>query len=122
MFNQVTKRYAADIAGLVTKVPAAERHLSAPTCQPERRKMSGRNEISERRINKLRELIAAAERDGVGAKKMVLRLTLGDAAELKRDRSVATHEISFSKGEMRFLGVKVVEGGISVSSLDRTAA
>ncbi len=83
--------------------------------------MSGRNEISERRINKLRALIAAAASDGVGPKAMLLRLTLGDAAELKRDRSVATHEISFVNGEMRFLGVKVIEGGISVSSLDCSA-
>jgi len=61
-----------------------------------------------------------AERDGCEAGDMLLRLTLGDASELKRDRSVATAEISFAKGEMRFLGVKVLEGGISVSTLERT--
>ncbi len=80
--------------------------------------MAGRDDISRRRIQKLRDLIAAAERDGAKTGALLLHLTLGDASEIKRDRSVATHEISFKNGEMRFLGVKVVEGGVSVSKLD----
>ena len=84
--------------------------------------MAGQGEISKRRIQKLRDLIAAAERDGSKPGSMLLRLTLGDASELKRDRSVATHEISFKDGEMRFLGVKVEEGGVSLSSLDKSPA
>ncbi len=84
--------------------------------------MSGRGLISRRRIQNLREMIAAAERDGAKPASMLLRLTLGDASELKRDSSVGVHEISFKEGEMRFLGVKVAEGGITVSSLDRAPA
>jgi hypothetical protein len=80
--------------------------------------MLGRNPISERRIQKLRDLIATAERDGVKPAAMLLHLTLGDASEIKRDSSVAVHEISFKNGEMRFLGVKVSEGGVSVSRLE----
>ena len=84
--------------------------------------MSGRAEISRRRIQKLRDLIAAAEREGAKPADLLLHLTLGDASEIKRDRSVATDEISFRDGEMRFVGVKVLEGGVSVSRLDRQAA
>ncbi len=80
--------------------------------------MSGRQAVSTKRIQKLRDLIAAAERDGAKPQSLLPRLTLGDASELKRDPSVALEEISFAKGEMRFLGIKVVEGGVSVSSLD----
>jgi hypothetical protein len=66
-----------------------------------------------------RHAIAAAEADGVAREAMVLRLTLRDDAELKRDPAVAMDEISFVGGEMRFLGVRVVAGGVPVSSLDR---
>lgn len=81
--------------------------------------MSGRHEVSRKRIQRLRDLIAAAQADGVKPAKLLLRLTLGDATEIKRDASVAVHEISFKDGEMRFLGIKVAEGGVSVSTLDR---
>ena len=65
-----------------------------------------------------RAAIAQAEEDGIAKTKMVLRLTLRDAAELKRDPAVAVEEISFKDGEMRFLGVKVAPGGVTTSSLD----
>lgn len=74
--------------------------------------------ISTKRVQKLRDLIAAALRNGSDPAHLVLRLTLGDASELRRDRSVALHEIRFDQGEMRFLGVRVAEGGITVSRLD----
>jgi hypothetical protein len=80
--------------------------------------MSGKIVISSKRIQKLRDLIAAAEREGAEPSDMVLRLTLGDSSELRRDRSVGLHEIRFENGEMRFLGVRVAEGGITVSRLD----
>jgi hypothetical protein len=68
---------------------------------------------------RFRRLIAEAEGEGVERAAMVLRITLGDEAKLKRDPSVATEEISFLKGEMRFLGVKVVAGTVRESELDR---
>jgi hypothetical protein len=66
-----------------------------------------------------RHAIAAAEADGVAREAMVLRLTLRDDAELKRDPAVGLDEIRFADGEMRFLGVRVVVGGVPVSTLDR---
>jgi hypothetical protein len=84
--------------------------------------MSVQIAMSSKRIQNLRNLIAAAERDGCKPDAMLLHLTLGDASELKRDRSVAVHEISFSEEGMKFLGVKVVQGGVTVSSLDRAPA
>ncbi|HEY3694392.1 hypothetical protein [Phenylobacterium sp.] len=84
--------------------------------------MSGKALISSKRIQKLRDLIATAEREGAGPGDMLLRLTLGDASELRRDRSVALHEIRFAEGEMHFLGVKVLEGGVTASRLDLASA
>lgn len=74
------------------------------------------------RIKRLRSLILAAEQEGVAPGDLVLRLTLGDVYELKRDRSVAIEEISFVGGVMRFLGVQVEEGGVEASSLERRTA
>ncbi len=68
-----------------------------------------------------RQAIAQAESDGIDKKKMTLRVTMRDESELKRDRTVRVDEISFKDGEMRFLGVKVVSGGITSSTLDRGA-
>jgi hypothetical protein len=48
---------------------------------------------------------------------MVLRLTLTDVSKLKRDTSLAVADISFSSGAMRFLGVRVEEGGVAESVL-----
>ncbi|HZZ35192.1 MAG TPA: hypothetical protein VFE03_05670 [Caulobacteraceae bacterium] len=53
---------------------------------------------------------------------MTLRLTLGDVAALKRDRSLALEEISFANGEMRFRGVKVIAGGLAASELQFEAS
>jgi len=66
-----------------------------------------------------RKAIEQAELEGVAREQMTLRLTLRDDSRLKRDRTLALEDISFSDGEMRFLGVKVVAGGITSSSLDR---
>jgi len=65
-----------------------------------------------------RAAIAQAELDGIAKAQMTLRLTLRDESELKRDPAIGLEEISFADGEMRFLGVKVAPGGVTVSSLD----
>lgn len=65
-----------------------------------------------------RAAIDKALEAGVDRKHMLLRLTHGDAAELKRDRTLAVEDISFKDGVMRFLGVKVEYGGITTSRLD----
>ncbi|MBV9993796.1 MAG: hypothetical protein JO127_01160 [Caulobacteraceae bacterium] len=64
--------------------------------------------------------IERAEADGVARDDMTLRLTFGDASQLKRDVSVPLADISFTKGVMRFLGVKVTQGGVAVSVLERS--
>lgn len=64
------------------------------------------------------EAITAQIAEGVAADTMVLHLTRRDAANLRRDPSVPLEAISFSDGEMRLLGVKVVTGGVEVSSLE----
>jgi hypothetical protein len=73
------------------------------------------------RIKQLRQWIAAAELEGHAAGDMLLRLTCGDAAALKRHPDVAVHEISFAMGEMRFIGVRVQEGSVTTSTLDVAA-
>lgn len=65
-----------------------------------------------------RAAIEKATQEGYGIDDMLLRLTLGDASELKRDRTLALEDISFKGGVMRFLGVKVAPGGITTSRLD----
>ena len=67
----------------------------------------------------LRAAIEAAKAEGVAAEEMTLRLTLGDALKLKRDPQIPVADISFAKGEMRFLGVRIEEGGVAASVLDR---
>jgi len=69
-------------------------------------------------IDDLRAAIVGAEAEGTAAGDMVLRLTFRDAALLKRSPVIGVHEISFSDGEMSFLGVKVVVGSVTVSALD----
>lgn len=68
-----------------------------------------------------RGAIAQALEDGVASDDMTLRLTLGDAANLRKDRSIPIADISFVGGEMRLLGVRVISGGIDRSGLDITA-
>ncbi len=58
-----------------------------------------------------RRAIEQAEADGVSKDDLVLRLTLSDTADLKRDPTIPLEDISFSEGVMRFLGVKVAAGG-----------
>lgn len=65
-----------------------------------------------------RAAIDKALEAGVDRKDMLLRLTHGDASELKRDRTLAVEDISFKDGVMRFLGVKVAPGGVTTSRLD----
>jgi len=66
-----------------------------------------------------RQRIADALADGAAIGDLTLRLTLGDARRLRRDTDVALDAISYNGGEMRFLGVKVVEGGVDASTLER---
>jgi hypothetical protein len=65
-----------------------------------------------------RTAIEKAEAEGARRDEMVLRLTSRDAADLKRDKTIAVADISFAGGVMRFLGVKVVQGGLEASALD----
>ena len=67
----------------------------------------------------LRTQIEKAEAEGVTREDMTLKLTLGDVSQLKRDASLAVSDISFTGGVMRFLGVKVEQGGVTSSLLDR---
>jgi len=66
---------------------------------------------------RLREQIEKAEAGGADRDQMTLRLTLGDASLLKRDPGIAVSDISFDGGTMRYLGVKVQEGGVAESEL-----
>jgi hypothetical protein len=69
---------------------------------------------------RFRAEIEKAEAAGVARKDMTLRLTLGDASQLKRDPSVAVEDVSFADGAMRFLGVKTEQGGVAVSVLEHS--
>lgn len=57
--------------------------------------------------------------DGAVVADMTLRLTLGDARRLRRDTAVPLEAISYHDGAMHFLGVKVIEGGVEASVLER---
>ena len=61
------------------------------------------------------EALAGGERPA----DLSLRLTRGDAQRLRRDTDVPLDAISYSGGEMRFLGVKVIEGDVDASALER---
>jgi hypothetical protein len=65
-----------------------------------------------------RTKIEEAEAGGAARDAMTLRLTLTDASQIKRDPSVPLEAISFTDGEMRYLGVKVVQGSVTTSALD----
>jgi hypothetical protein len=62
--------------------------------------------------------IEKAEAAGVTRRRMTLQLTLSDVSQLRRDRSLPVADISFKDGEMRYLGVKVVPGGVTESQLN----
>jgi hypothetical protein len=66
-----------------------------------------------------RLVIEQADTDGVARADMTLRMTLRDVSELKRDPKVAMEEISYGPEGMRYLGVLVEQGGVTVSTLDR---
>lgn len=67
-----------------------------------------------------REIEAALEA-GAKPKNLILKLTLKDASHMKRDPNIAVSDIGFKDGEMRFLGVIVEQGGVSVSTLENNA-
>src|SRR3569623_156902 len=63
------------------------------------------------KIPEFRAAIAQAVADGIDRDTLVLRLTLRDESDLRRNPSVAVEEISYADGAMRYLGVRVVGGG-----------
>jgi hypothetical protein len=69
---------------------------------------------------RFRAAIEQAFSEGLGVGDLTLRLTLNDASLLKRDRSLAVADISFAGGAMRYLGVKIEEGGVAQSELIRS--
>jgi hypothetical protein len=83
----------------------------SPERQPTRRRGTTAEEM--------RLLIDQAEADGVKRAKMTLRMTLRDASELKRDPKVAMEDIRYAAEGMRYLGVLVEQGGVTISTLDR---
>jgi len=68
--------------------------------------------------DRFRGEIEKAEAAGVTRRRMTLQLTLSDVSQLRRDRSLPVADISFKGGEMRYLGVKIVPGGVSESQLN----
>lgn len=69
-----------------------------------------------------RREIERAEADGALRADMLLKLTLSDAHKIKRDPALALTDVGFADGVMRFLGVKVEQGGNTTSSLTLPAA
>ena len=72
--------------------------------------------------SRFRGQIQAAVADGVAPEDMTLRLTLRDASLLSRDPKIPVADISFAGGVMRFLGVRVEQGGVPASVLERREA
>jgi hypothetical protein len=68
---------------------------------------------------RFRGQIEAAVAEGVSREDMTLRLTLRDTHLMSRDPATPVADISYAGGEMRFLGVRVVKGGVDASLLDR---
>lgn len=66
---------------------------------------------------RFRAEIATAVASGSAPESLLLNLTLLDATKLKRDPQVPLEDISFSDGEMRYLGVRVKQGGVKSSTL-----
>jgi hypothetical protein len=69
-----------------------------------------------------RKEIGKTEAQGVSREDMTLHLTLNDVNQLRRDRSLAVEDISFVGGTMRYLGVKIEQGGVSESELRHSEA
>ncbi|WP_309090338.1 hypothetical protein [Phenylobacterium sp.] len=68
---------------------------------------------------RFRSQIEAAVADGVAREDMTLKLTLRDASRLTRDPNTPVSDVSFAGGTMRFLGVKIEQGGVAESVLER---
>jgi hypothetical protein len=68
-----------------------------------------------------RKEIEKAEAAGASRDDMLLHLTLSDVNQLRRDRTLALTDINFAGGTMRFLGVKVEQGGVTESVLIHSA-
>jgi hypothetical protein len=68
-----------------------------------------------------RREIEAAIDAGTSAEALILRLTLNDGRRLRRDTTVPLEQISYAGGQMFFLGVRVVEGSVAASVLERSA-
>lgn len=66
--------------------------------------------------------IEKAVAEGVAREDMMLRLTLNDVNQLRRDGSLPVSDISYADGVMRYLGVKVEQGGVPQSELARGAS
>lgn len=66
-----------------------------------------------------RQQIEAALAEGHVCEDLTLRLTLNDSTALRRDRDLPVADLSYAGGVMRFLGVKVEQGGVAASTLDR---
>jgi hypothetical protein len=62
--------------------------------------------------------IEKAESQGVAREDMTLHLTLNDVNQLRRDQSLPVADLSFAGGVMRYLGVKVEQGGVPESMLN----
>ncbi len=71
---------------------------------------------------RFRSEIEKATGAGAAPADLLLQLTLSDASKLRRDRTILTEDLSFADGEMRYLGVKVVEGDTKASALVVPAA
>ena len=69
--------------------------------------------------NVFRKEIEKAEAEGIARDQMVLQFTLNDVNHLKRDGSLAITDISFADGVMRYLGVRIEEGAVTKSVLQR---
>jgi hypothetical protein len=68
---------------------------------------------------RFRVQIEQAHADGVAHEDMTLHLTLTDVHRLQRDAAIPVADISFAGGVMRYLGVRVEQGGVDASRLDR---
>ena len=75
--------------------------------------MSKRADPNASVASRFRAQIAEAEATGAKPTDLVLNLTHGDAIKLQRDGKIAVADISFLGGEMRYLGVVVVRGGVA---------
>ncbi len=78
--------------------------------------------VSQSTDTRFRREIETALANGSARDDLVLRLTLRDANLLTRDPLTPVADIQFADGVMRFLGVRVERGGVTVSALESGAA